>query len=274
MAAPYWGQLPPPKVTRGNSFRRDDEMIPKGKTSLAIDTNVAGDRLSNQYPSARYSKQSRFSTQTDAPTVSTQSPFASPIASEFRGDGLAPRPPSFQHGASDTVYNRDYLEKRRRRESRNREESYDEPSPIPPPAAPDAPRPPPPVSYKQPYANRPPAQYATPGRSRSTRRSEGPVSPAKTELEDYHRSHIRKEQKPVDEDIARSRRVQPSNGKAAARPPGSQKERPERLDSNDSQQRKGSLSDAEAQRRKPFYLVWLFFIRASISTSPKMPIIL
>jgi hypothetical protein len=251
MAAPYWGQLPPPKVTRGNTLRRDDDQMPKGKNSLAIDTSVAGDRLSNQYPSQLQSRQNRYSTQTDAPTLSTQSPFASPIASEFRGDGLAPRPPSFQYGTSEAAYNRDYLEKRKRRESRNREQSYDEPSPIPP-AAPDAPRPPPPVSYKQPYSNRPSSQYATPARSRSTRRSEGPVSPSKVAPEDYYRSHTREEQKPVDENVVRSRVVEPSNGKVAVRSGGSQRERPERLDSYDSQQRKGSLSEAEA-RRKPFY---------------------
>jgi len=256
MAAPYWGQLPPPKVTRGNSLKREDEQMSKGINPLAIDTSVAGDRLSNQYPSQSQSRQNRYSTQTDTPTLSTQSPFASPIASEFRGDGLAPRPPSFQYGTSEATYNRDYLEKRRRRESRNRDQIYDEPSPIPPPAAPDAPRAPPPVSYKLPYSNGPPAQYAAPGRSRSTRRSERPVSPSKAAPEDYYRSHTREEQKPVDEEVVRSRRVEPSNGKAAFRPSGSHRERAERLDSYDSQQRKGSLSEAEAKRRKPIYISW------------------
>jgi hypothetical protein len=254
MAAPYWGQLPPPKVARGNSLRREEKQMPKGINPLAIDTSVAGDRLSNQYPSLSQSRQNRYSTQTDAPTLSTQSPFASPIASEFRGDGLAPRPPSFQYGTSEATYNKDYLEKRRRRESRNRDQVYDEPSPIPPPAAPDAPRAPPPVSYKLPYSNGPPAQYAVPGRSRSTRRSEGPVSPSKAAPEDYYRSHTREEQKPVDEEVVRSRRLEPSNGKAAVRSSGSQRERPERLDSYDSQQREGSLSEAEAKRRKLFYI--------------------
>ncbi len=251
MAAPYWGQLPPPKVTRGSSLRRDDEQIPKGKDTVATDTSVAGDPLSNQYPSQSQSRQNRYSTQTDAPTLSTQSPFASPIASEFRGNGLAPRPPSFQYGSSEAAYTKDYLEKRRRRESRNKEQAYDDPSPIPPPAAPDVPRPPPPLSYKQPYSNRPPTQYAAPGRSRSTRRSEEPVSPSKAMPEDFYRSHTRDEQKPVDEENVRSITGEPSNGKATVRSSGSQRERPERLDSYDSQQRKGSLSEAESQRRKP-----------------------
>jgi hypothetical protein len=255
MAAPYWGQLAPPKVTRGNSLRREDEQLLKGKGPLAIDTSVAGDRLSTRYSGPIQSRQNRFSTQTDAPTISTQSPFASPIASEFRGEGLAPRPSSFQYGGSEeAAHNRDYLEKRRRRESR-RDQVYDEPSPIPPPAAPDAPRPPPPVSYKQPYINGPPlAPYAGLPPSRSTRRSEGPVSPSKATPEDYYRSHTREEHKPVDEEAAQRRKVEPSNGKITVRSSGSQRERPERLNSYDSQPRKGSLSEADAKRRKLFHM--------------------
>jgi hypothetical protein len=268
MAAPYWGQLPPPKVTRGNSLRREDEQMPKGNNNLIVDTGVAGERLSNQYSSRphRESRQNRYSTQTDAPTISTQSPFASPIASEFRGEGLAPRPPSFQYGVPEVVDNKDYLEKRRRRESR-RDRVYDEPSPIPPPAAPDAPRPPPPVSYKQPYINGPPlAQYAGPGRSRSTRRSEGPVTPSKATPEEYYRSHTKEEPNPVGEEIVRSRRVEQSNGKAAVRSGGTQRERPERLDSYDSQPRKGSLSEADAKRRKPLHF---FSISSQSHLSPQ-----
>jgi hypothetical protein len=69
--------------------------------------------------------------------------------------------------------------------------------------------------------------------------------------EDFYRSHTRDEQKPVDEENVRSITGEPSNGKATVRSSGSQRERPERLDSYDSQQRKGSLSEAESQRRKP-----------------------
>ncbi|KAE9368536.1 hypothetical protein N431DRAFT_382056 [Stipitochalara longipes BDJ] len=252
MAAPYWGKLPPPTVTRGNSLRREDEKMPKPYNHLAIDTSVAGDRLSNQYPTQpqTQSRQNRYSTQTDAPTISTQSPFASPIASEFRGEGLAPRPPSFQYGVSEAQYNREYLEKRRRRESRNRDQVDDEPSAVPPPAAPDVPRAPP-VSYKQPYVNGPPlAQYAVPGRARSTRRSEGPVSPGKAAPEEYYRSHTSEEQKSVDEEGVLPRRMEPINGKAGVRPSGSRRERPDRLDSYDSQPRKASLSEADAKRRR------------------------
>lgn len=241
----YWGALPPPKITRSDSVRREDEKMAGTTRPLAVDTSVAGDRLSNRY-SQPQSRQDRYSTQTG----STQSPFASPIASEFRGDGLAPRPPSFKPGASDAAYNRDFSEKRRRRENRNREEANDAPSPIPPPAAPDVPRLGPPVSYKQPYINGPPTQYAGPARSRSTRKSEGPVSPSKAAPEEYYRTHTRDEHQAVDEDTVHSRRGERSNGKIAVQASGSQRQRPDRLDSYDSQRRKGSLSDAEALQRK------------------------
>ncbi|CZT04449.1 uncharacterized protein RCO7_09988 [Rhynchosporium graminicola] len=154
MSAPYWGQLPPPKISRRQREREEEEeqeqeQVQRGSNPLSINTNMAGDRLSNNYPSRSNPRPNRFSTQTDAPTVSTQSPFASPIASEFRGDGLAPGPSAFQPGALDTTHNRDYLEKRRRRQSRDQ---YEEPVTGPPPAAPEVPRAPP-ISYKQPYGN-------------------------------------------------------------------------------------------------------------------------
>lgn len=248
MAAPYWGQLPPPNVARGDSLRRGDGKVQKKSNGLAIDTSMAGDRYSNQYPSQSQPRQNRYSTQTDAPTLSTLSPFTSPVASEFRGTGLAPRPPSFQPGGSEAIYNRDYLEKRRRRESRNREQAYDEPSSVPPPPAPDVPRAPPPVSYREPYSNGPSSQPSGPGRTRSTRRLEGPVSPNKAAQEEYYRSHTRDEYTPGDDDLRR----EPSNGKSAVRPSGSRREKPERLDSYDSQPRKGSLSGTDPPRRKLF----------------------
>jgi hypothetical protein len=238
MSAPYWGQLPPPKITRGNSIKRQENRsnLPE---DLTIDTDT-GSRYpaqrEPQYPvQPQPARQNRYSTQTthtDAPTVSTQSPFASPTASSFRGDGLAPRPPSFGYGASD----RDYLEKRRRRESRNRE-FYDDPTSVPPPAAPDAPKPPPPVSYKQPYN----------GGSQSTRRSSGPVASSRDRPEEYYRSN-QKGQYPSDDRQGTARRS--SKGKALERNGDVEWDRskPERLDT--LQPRKGSLSEAEEKRRR------------------------
>jgi hypothetical protein len=242
-SAPYWGLLPPPKVARGNSIKRE-----RGSNDLSIDTDMRGNRLSSQ-SQPHPSRQNRYSTQTDAPTISTQSPFASPIASEFRGDGLAPRPPSFPYGACDTAYNKDFSEKRRRRESRNREQYYEEPTSGPPPAAPDAPRPGPPLSYKLPYTSAPTSSnYQAPTRARSTKRSEGPISPSKGPPEEYYRSHQGGEYPSRGEDIGR----RPSNGKAVVRNRGDEQVRDgqERRGSAVSQSRKGSVPETEAQRRR------------------------
>ncbi|KAI9047748.1 hypothetical protein LZ554_008458 [Drepanopeziza brunnea f. sp. 'monogermtubi'] len=224
MSAPYWGQLPPPNVTRGRITRREEEQVSRANNKLSCDTNMAGDRWTSDHSSQPNQRQNRYSTQTDAPTISTQSPFASPMASEFRGDGLAPRPSSFQPGTSDAAYNEDYLEKRRRRQSR---EQYEDPSSAPPPAAPEVPRAPP-LSYKQPYTNNGGSQAL--GRSRSTRRSEGPVG---SRPEDYG----------IEEGASANRR-EPNNGKVAVPLSGSRRK------GSISQPRKSSLSEAEELRRR------------------------
>ncbi|KAK6583402.1 hypothetical protein PZA11_004478 [Diplocarpon coronariae] len=231
MSAPYWGQLPPPKVTRGSS-RREGERAPRASISLPTETNVAGDhRLSSDDPSQSNPRANRFSTLTDAPTISTLSPFASPIASEFHADGLAPRPASSQPESSDEAYDRDYSEKRRRRQSRD---EYEE---APPPAAPEVPRAPP-VSYKQPHGHGGPSGSQPPVRSRSTRRPEGPV---KTRPEEYHRPHPSEDLAEQDPSQARGAS---DTGNAPVRT-GSR-----RRPGSPSQARKGSLSEAEEQRRR------------------------
>lgn len=247
MANRYWGEFPPPNVARGNSLKvQEDGQRVNGNHNLSIDTHMAGGRSPGPAHRAP-ARQDRYSNQTDktdAPTLSTQSPFASPIASEFRGDGLAPRPPSFPAGASNAAYNRDFTEKRRRRESRNKENYAS--SPVPPPTAPDPPRAPPPISYKDPYSDR--SLNHPPGRSRSTRRSEGPVSPGNGPLEGYHHTHPKEEYHPGDEENFQTRR--PSYGKAPVRQTGARRSVVERAESNTSQPRKGSLSEAEARRRR------------------------
>lgn len=202
MAAPYWGQLPPPQVTRGNSVKRERDVERKGGHDLSIDTKAREERMSSQ----SQPRGNRISTQTEAPTQYTQSPFVSPIASEFRGEGLAPRPSSFPYGAAPPPQDNDFTERRRRRQSRDHDQYQDNP----PPAAPDAPRPPPPVSYKQPYSNAPRASNThDPARARSTRKSDGPTSTSGVPPEDYYRSH-RRESYPAGGDQGR----RPSNGKA------------------------------------------------------------
>lgn len=245
--SPYWGQLPPPNVTRGNSLRREDGNVVKGKNGLSVDTTMAGERTSYPAPS-RPRHSNRYSMQTDkteAPTLSTQSPFASTIASEFRGEELAPRPPSISYGASD--YNQDFSERRRRRETRNREANA-EYEPIESlPAAPDVPRAPP-VSYKQPHSNGPPTSYQPPVRARTTRRSEAPVSPGKAVPADCQRDRGVL----ADEDITQVR-GEPTNGKGKGviRRGISQKEEPSPDHIDLPSRRKGSLTDAEILRREP-----------------------
>lgn len=212
----------------------------KGNNDLVIDTNMAGDRGSSQSAAHATSRQQRYSAQTDK-TVSTNSPFVSPIASDFRGEGLAPRPPSFQADTSAPVYNREAIERRRRRESRNREDVPNNDPESVLPAAPDVPRAPPPSSYKDPYTNGASSNYQAPARSRSTRRSDELVTSGNAPAESYNREGSRNE--PVYEATGPSRRIGSTNGKDRAKHSVDQQ-------GAQSQSRKGSLAEAEAQRRR------------------------
>lgn len=251
MSTPYWGELPPPKVVRHDSIKRESDPNYKGK---GLSVNTTADRLSFQSASQQ-PRQNRASM--DAPTVSTQSPFASPTAESFRGDGLAPRPPSFSRGADPSHgTDREFEDRRRRRESRNRE-LYDEPSA--PPAVPDAPRVPP-ANYKLPFGGAGPStNYEGLGRSKVARRSDAGISPTTVAPpEDFYRiNDARREnnmQGKEDQDHtgqAITRRV--SNGKPIVRS-NTLDSRRERLDSRttlESQSRKGSLaSESDSNRRR------------------------
>ncbi|KAK3341130.1 hypothetical protein B0T25DRAFT_465324 [Lasiosphaeria hispida] len=141
MSAPYWGQLPGPKTGQTKARRLSDDVNSAVDPRQSLDVPVQGHSRSN-----RVSVQT---TKSDAPTDSTLSPFVSPTASSFQGQGLAPRPPSLPYGVQ---YPPELLENRRRRQSRNQEPPEPEytSAPAPPlPAAPDVPRAPP-VSYKYP----------------------------------------------------------------------------------------------------------------------------
>ncbi|KAM3088523.1 hypothetical protein ACMFMG_000159 [Clarireedia jacksonii] len=245
MAAPYWGQLPPPNVTRQNSIANGGANA--RRDSLSIDTKK--ERLSSQDP-----KRNRESTQTEAPTISTQSPFVSPVASTFRGDGLAPRPPSFQYDPAGTTYNSDYLEKRRRRgESRNKDNLSSSNSPASPPNAADARRPPPPASYKGPFASGALIGDQVPSRIRSTRRSEVPSSPTEATDEESNWEVLGTSSPLSERDSYRRGTTSRSNGRAAARnsEASGSREQPRRRDTSDSHARKISISDAvNVKRRK------------------------
>ncbi|KAK4462058.1 hypothetical protein QBC42DRAFT_297141 [Cladorrhinum samala] len=144
MSAPYWGQLPPVHTDQGANNRRQ-----------SLDTSH---RVSVQ------------TTKSDAPTESTFSPFASPTASSFQAQGLAPRPPSLPYGTNQ--YPPDTLEHRQRRRGHNQEQveedqeqedqDYHFSDGAPPPAAPEVPRAPP-SSYRYPPSAGGPAQpYSVP----------------------------------------------------------------------------------------------------------------
>ena len=145
---PYWGQLPAP--TSGVPRPGVHSKAPGRRYSN--DDSPTADRTPRRANPNRVSVQT---TNTDAPTESTLSPYASPTASAFADQGLAPRPPSFPYGADR--YAHDGPPARRRRPSTEPDDDDDPPdddaadgSPLP--AAPDVPRAPP-VSFRHPYGN-------------------------------------------------------------------------------------------------------------------------
>ncbi|KAK3299936.1 uncharacterized protein B0H64DRAFT_3001 [Chaetomium fimeti] len=179
MSAPYWGQLPPPQAGQTRARRLSEEQDPLTDRRQSLDAPVQGQPRSN-----RISVQT---TKSDAPTDSTFSPFVSPTASSFQGQGLTPRPPSLPYAADQ--YPPELLENRRRRKSRNQEQEADYAAVTDalPPAAPDVPRAPPSSSKYPPasggplYQNQPsPQGIGRQGSQRETeehrRREKYPVS--------------------------------------------------------------------------------------------------
>ncbi|ELR04381.1 hypothetical protein VC83_06592 [Pseudogymnoascus destructans] len=150
--APYWGAInPPPDVVtqRQGSLRKG-----------SVGNGSMGPNLQKALPTEPYPRASqpqpqprpdRYSIHSQAPTESTLSPFASPVESTFRAKGLAPRPPSYQYG--EDPYNKESLERRRKRASGEKAQQLFEESTGPPPAAPDVPRQGPPSSYSPPQSN-------------------------------------------------------------------------------------------------------------------------
>ncbi|KAI1115740.1 hypothetical protein F5Y14DRAFT_113368 [Nemania sp. NC0429] len=139
MSTPYWGQLPPPQVRR------------LSESSDLADRGQPLDHASLPQPRYDPSRASGQSANTDAPTESTYTSFASPTTSNAPGNGLTPRPPSFSHTQNQRPP--EPLEARRTDESRNLNDNTDEftITSFPPPA-PDVPRAPP-ISYKLPYGS-------------------------------------------------------------------------------------------------------------------------
>ncbi|KAJ4263606.1 hypothetical protein NW762_006428 [Fusarium torreyae] len=141
MSTPYWGQLPGPKVAQaghaGHNRRRSE----------SDDYAYNADRRSSlDAAPVRRSNRGSLQTQgTEAPSESTFSPYDSPTTSSFAPQGLAPRPSSYQRGATAA-------EPSRSRHQPRQQEEYDDEPLSPPPAAPEVPRGPP-VSYRHPYGN-------------------------------------------------------------------------------------------------------------------------
>ncbi|KAB8304633.1 hypothetical protein EYC80_004006 [Monilinia laxa] len=243
MAAPYWGQLPPPKVSRQDSVSSAADTHSR-KNSLSVDAKK--DRLFSQDP--RYNRES---TQTEAPTISTQSPFASPVASTFRGDGLAPRPPSFPYDTYNTSYDNDYSEKRRRRgENRNKDNLYEFNQAASPPAVTGAYWTSPSGSYKEPMASGPLFPDQVPAKLRKPRKSDG-ADTVKSEETNWE---VLGTSSPISEkdSIPRSITTGRGDGKGFSRRGGhtSTGERPRRIQTSDSPTRKASYSEASETRRK------------------------
>lgn len=84
-SAPYWGQLPGPKIASKQPEPQNEGYIqPQPQPNLI------------RNPTQTSSTKNRASVQTEAATETTLSPYASPTDSSFAPYGLAPRPPSYQ----------------------------------------------------------------------------------------------------------------------------------------------------------------------------------
>ncbi|KAL0935151.1 uncharacterized protein CTRU02_209742 [Colletotrichum truncatum] len=170
-SAPYWGDLTGPKSARRQRRQSEDFSLPDRKSSP--------DQLDHPAPAPppKSNRTSLQTTNTEAVTESTLSPYASPTASSFAGQqGLAPRPPTFPYGESQYPEDQQAERRQRRRRERNEQEEFSVPDQeyyLPagatPPAAPDVPKGPP-VSFRHPYGNGGlPYTYPSPGTSRPQR---------------------------------------------------------------------------------------------------------
>lgn len=139
-AAPYWGDLPGPKLLNRPGQRSSSSSSRLDSRPQPLDRDAAVS-LEPQPKSNRVSTQTNV---TEARTESSLSPYASPRDS-FKGYGLAPRP------APQSNPPLDILEKRRRRASRNRDEgnSHSASGALPAPDAPNGPA----RAFRHPYGN-------------------------------------------------------------------------------------------------------------------------
>ncbi|OLN81748.1 hypothetical protein CCHL11_06945 [Colletotrichum chlorophyti] len=186
--APYWGDLSGPKSARRQRRQSEDFSLPVRK-SPDLESSTVTDRPL-PVPPTKSNRTSLQTTNTEAFTESTLSPYASPTATGgFADQGLAPRPPTFPYGESQ--YPDEQAERRqRRRRERNEHEDFDQEyfSGATPPAAPDVPKGPP-VSYKHPHGDGGlPYTHPAPGPPRPPRQTSPLVSPDdEMDLEGYYK---------------------------------------------------------------------------------------
>ncbi|TEA15133.1 Uncharacterized protein C8034_v002563 [Colletotrichum sidae] len=192
-SAPYWGDLSGPKAARRQRRQSEDFSLPERKPSPhqpPLTANNHPPAPSSAHP-PKSNRTSLQTTNTEAYTDSTLSPYASPTASNFADQGLAPRPPTFPYGESQ--YPDDYRQQSDRRERRRRERNEEEPLAdhqdyIPvgatPPAAPDVPKGPP-VSFRHPHGNGgQPYAYPTPNPPRPQRQTSPLLGPDDYDYDD------------------------------------------------------------------------------------------
>ncbi|KAK4231219.1 hypothetical protein QBC38DRAFT_355345 [Podospora fimiseda] len=232
MSAPYWGQLPAPLP---------DQTAPNRRQSLDVNH-----RASVQ------------TTKSDAPTESTLSPFASPTASTFQPQGLAPRPPSLPYGTNQ--YPPELLENRRKRRSQNQElldleldqedeededdDNYATAGP-PPPAAPEVPRAPPSSYRYPPSASGPTQPYSVPSAAAIARANR------RMEAEEYYKADTPASQKGNLPVLDRSRNTLEESALPRSRRTSAETATP-RANANTSQRRQ-SAAEQSLQRtaRRP-----------------------
>ncbi|KAK2048156.1 hypothetical protein LZ31DRAFT_459375 [Colletotrichum somersetense] len=182
--APYWGDLSGPKAARRQRRQSEDFSLPS-RNSPDLGAPPTAPLMTDKPLPPHPPKSNRTSlqtTNTEAVTDSTLSPYASPTASSFADQGLAPRPPTFPYGESQYPDEQAERRERRRRERNNNNEAEDDvdleyQSGPTPPAAPDVPRAPP-VSFRHPYGNGGlPYTHPSPGPPRVSRQPSPLVVP-------------------------------------------------------------------------------------------------
>ncbi|GKT91876.1 LOW QUALITY PROTEIN: hypothetical protein Ct61P_09726 [Colletotrichum tofieldiae] len=250
--APYWGDLSGPKAARRQRRQSEDFSLPGRKSpDLEGPPNAAlmTDKPLPPHP-PKSNRTSMQTTNTEAVTESTLSPYASPTASNFADQGLAPRPPTFPYGESQYPDEQAERRQRRRRERNNETEDdidHEYLSGPTPPAAPDVPKAPP-VSFRHPYGNGGlPYTHTSPGPPRPQRQPSPLVSPDdEMNPEEYYKNPAPEERQQKQEEYPPLDRSQRTLDAAAEAPPPREPRDPQ----SSSRRRSTGGTGRNAQGRK------------------------